>query len=84
MADVADPRRKWRRAVSLALDKEGVDEHFSRSAIGYCRYPSAPSRCTEQTAVMVCEAGCPRLMVMESSTGVSLCSCHQPEYQLIW
>jgi hypothetical protein len=32
VADTGDPRRKWRRAVSLSLDKGGVDEHFSRSA----------------------------------------------------
>lgn len=28
--DVPDSRRKWGRAVSLALDRGGVDEHYSR------------------------------------------------------
>ena len=33
MADTDNPRRKWRRACSLALDKGGVDEHYSRSGV---------------------------------------------------
>jgi hypothetical protein len=32
VADTDNPRRKWRRACSLALDKGGVDEHYSRSS----------------------------------------------------
>jgi hypothetical protein len=42
VSDTDNPRRKWRRAVSLSLDKGGVDEHFSRSGIAsasiLCRY----------------------------------------------